>query len=108
MKQTKTLMGVVFKYDGSLDNGLIIYKKIDIGISKNIINAIKSDITRRSPVLMGACRDNPSKNSIGESLKIQGYSPQSLSYVIPLLIEEGFCVANGKKPFIITKKQHCA
>jgi hypothetical protein len=48
-----------------------------------------------------ACRD---KNSIGESLKAQGYSPQNLSYVIPLLIEEGFCVANDKKPFVITKK----
>ena len=104
MKQTKTLMGVGFKYEGSLDNGLIIYKKINIGISKKIVNAIKSEITRRSPVLMGACRDNPSKNSIGESLKMQGYSPQNLSYVIPLLIEEGFCMANDKKPFVITKK----
>lgn len=104
MKQTKTLMGVEFKYEGSLDNGLIIYKNISIGISKNIVNAIKSEITRRSPVLMGACRDNPSKNSIGESLKMQGYSPQNLSYVIPLLIEEGFCAANDKKPFVITKK----
>lgn len=53
---------------------------------------------------MGACRDNPSKNSIGEALKMQGYSPQNLSYVIPLLIEEGFCVANDQKPFVITKK----
>lgn len=104
MKQTKTLMGVGFKYEGSLDNGLIIYKNIDIKISKIIINAIKSEIIRRSPVLMGACRDNPSKNSIGESLKMQGYSPQNLSYVIPLLIEEGFCAANDKKPFVITKK----
>ena len=88
----------------SIDKGLIIYKKISIGISKEIINAIKSKITQRSPVLMGACRDNPSKNSIGQSLKMQGYSPQNLSYVIPLLIGEGFCVANDKKPFVITKK----
>jgi hypothetical protein len=86
MKQTKTLMGVGFKYEGSLDNGLVIHKKISIGISKDIVNAIKSEIMRRSPVLMGACRDNPSKDSIGESLKMQGYSPQNLSYVIPLLI----------------------
>jgi len=104
MKQTKTLMGVGFKYEGSLDNGLVIHKRISFGISKDIVNVIKSEITRRSPVLMGACRDNPSKNSIGESLKVQGYSPQNLSYVIPLLIEEGFCVANDKKPFVITKK----
>ncbi len=104
MNQTKTLMGVGFKYEGSLDNGLVIHKRISIGISKDIVNTIKSEIIRRSPVLMGACRDNPSKHSIGESLKMQGYSPQNLSYVIPLLIEEGFCVANDKKPFVITKK----
>lgn len=104
MKQTKTLMGVGFKYEGSLDNGLIIYKKINIKISEKIIKVIKTEIIRKSPVLMGACRDNPSKNSIGESLKMQGYSPQNLSYVIPLLIEEGFCVTNDKKPFVITKK----
>ena len=104
MKQTKTLMGVVYKYDGSIDNGLIIYKKINIKIPKIIINAIKSEIIRRSPVLMGACRDNPIKNSIGESLKMRGYSPQNLSYVIPLLIEEGFCAANDIRPFVITKK----
>ena len=104
MKQTKTLMGVGFKYEGSIDNGLIIYKKINIKISENIIKAIKTEIIRKSPVLMGACRDNPIKNSIGDSLKMQGYSPQNLSYVIPLLIEEGFCVANDKKPFVIAKK----
>jgi hypothetical protein len=104
MKETKTLMGVGFKYEGSIDDELIICKKIDIRISKKIINAIKSEITRRSPLLMGACRDYPTKNSIGESLKMQGCSPQNLSYVIPLLIEEGFCVANDKKPFVITKK----
>ena len=104
MKQTKTLMEIGFKYEGSPDNGLIIYKKTKIRISREIVNAIKSEITRRSPVLMGACRDKPSKNSIGESLKMQGHSPQKLSYVIPLLIEEGFCMANDKKPFVITRK----
>jgi hypothetical protein len=104
MKQTKTLTGVELEYEGSINDGLVIHKNILIKISKNIINAIKSEITSRSPVLMGAHRDNPSKNSIGESLKKQGYSPQNLSYVIPLLIEEGFCAANEKKPFVITKK----
>lgn len=77
MKQTRTLTGVEFEYEGSIDDGLVIYKNIPIGISKNIINAIKSEITRRSPIFMGACRDYPSKNSIGESLKKQGYSPKT-------------------------------
>jgi len=104
MKQSKTLMGIRFKYDGSLDTELIIYKNLNIKIPKKIIDKIKSEIKQKSPVLMGACRDNPSKYSIGESLREQSYSPQNLSYVIPLLIEEGFCVANDKKPFVITKK----
>lgn len=103
MKQAKTLMGIEFKYDGTINSDLIIYKNLNIKIPKKIINAIKSEIIRKSPVLMGACRDNPSKYSIGESLREQGYSPQNLSYVIPLLIEEGFCTANDKKPFVITK-----
>ncbi|MCJ7447723.1 MAG: hypothetical protein MUO72_08520 [Bacteroidales bacterium] len=103
MKHSKTLLGIGFNYDGSLSTELIIYKNLSIKIPKKIIDAIKLEIKQKSPVLMGACRDNPSRYSIGESLRAQGYSPQNLSYVIPLLIEEGFCVANNKKPFIITK-----
>ena len=44
MKQSKTLMGIRFKYDGSLDTELIIYKNLNIKISKKIINKIKSEI----------------------------------------------------------------
>ncbi|MRR16940.1 MAG: hypothetical protein EG826_10835 [Deltaproteobacteria bacterium] len=106
MNQSRTLMGVGFKYEGSLDKELVIRKNIDIKISKANIDLIKAEIIKRSPVLMGACRDNPTKDSIGESLLRQGYSPQTLSYVIPLLIEEGFCVANDRKPFIITKNRN--
>lgn len=103
MRQAKTLLGIGFKYEGSINTELIIFKNLNIKIPKKIIDAIKSEIKHKSPVLMGACRDNPSKYSIGESLRGQGYSPQNLSYVIPLLIEEGFCTANDKKPFVITK-----
>ena len=103
MKHAKTLLGIEFNYDGSISTELIIYKNLNIKISKKIIDAIKSEIIQKNPIFMGACRDNPIRYSIGESLRAQGYSPQNLSYVIPLLIEEGFCVANDKKPFIITK-----
>ena len=103
MKQSKTLSGIRFNYEGSLDSYLTIYKNIKIKIPKKIIDVIKSEINQKSPILMGACRDNPSKNSIGESLKGKRYSPQNLSYVIPLLVEEGFCSSNIKRPFIITK-----
>jgi hypothetical protein len=58
MKKIKTLTGVEFGYEGLVDNGLVIHKNIPIQISKNIINVIKDEILRRSPILMGACRDN--------------------------------------------------
>lgn len=103
MKQASTLLGVEFKYTGTLNTELIIYKNLNIKIPKKIIDAIKLEIEHKSPVFMGACRDNPTKHSIGESLREQGFSPQNLSYVIPLLIDEGFCAVNNKKPFIITK-----
>lgn len=44
MKQSKTLMGIRFKYDGSLDTELIIYKNLNIKIPKKIIDKIKSEI----------------------------------------------------------------
>jgi len=105
MSSARTLMGVEFQYSGSLDTGLIIHKNIEIYISKNIIQMIRSEIEKRSPVFMGACRDKPIKDSIGEALKNSGYSPQNLSYVIPLLIEEGFCKASDRRPYKIMKTE---
>jgi hypothetical protein len=35
-----------------------------------------------------------------------GYSPQYLSYVIPLLIEEGFCKASESRPYKIMKQNN--
>jgi hypothetical protein len=55
---------------------------------------------------MGACRDNPNPYSLGATLLSHGHSPQNLSYVLPLLIEEGFCMVNAKKPFLVTLVQH--
>ena len=103
MSSARTLMGVEFQYSGSLDTGLIVHKNTDIHISVNIIQMITGEIERRSPVLMGACRDNPIRDSIGETLLNNGYSPQNLSYVIPLLIEEGFCKAGDRRPYKIIR-----
>lgn len=43
MSKAKTLMGVDFKYSGSMDAALIVHKKIDIHIAANTINLIKSE-----------------------------------------------------------------
>jgi hypothetical protein len=32
------------------------------------------------------------------------FSPQAMSYVLPLLIQEGFCTVSDRKPFVIHKK----
>jgi hypothetical protein len=103
MSSARTLMGVEFQYSGSLDAGLIVHKNVDIHISANVIGMIRGEIEKRSPVLMGACRDNPTRNSIGETLLNNGYSPQMSSYVIPLLVEEGFCKASDRRPYKIIK-----
>lgn len=101
MKRGKTLTGVDYKYSGSLEKNLVIYKS-KFPVPRKTIDAIRLEIQRQSPVLMGACRDNPNPYSIGRALLDRKICPQVLSYVVPLLIEEGFCKASDKKPFIIT------
>jgi len=96
-------MGVEFRYSGTLDTSLIVHKNVDIYISADTVRMIRGEIERRSPVLMGACRDHPKKDSIGETLLNNGCSPQVSSYVIPLLIEEGFCKASDRRPYTIMK-----
>jgi len=83
--------------------GLVIHKKVNIRIPPDAITIIQSEIQEKSPVLMGACRDNPPDKSIGKALMDSGYSPQFSSYIVPLLIADGFCIANEQRPFVITK-----
>ncbi len=104
VKLSKTLTGISFKYSGSLQTGLQIYlTESSFPSSKKFIELIRLVIDKKSPVFMGANRDKPTPYSIGSTLRSPGLSPQHLSYVIPLLIEEGFCEASETKPFIISK-----
>jgi hypothetical protein len=99
MKQSRTVTGKSFYYDGDLSQGLTIHtcdkqgKVKDKGfyISVDAVDIIKKAITAACEIPMGACRDNPAKDSIGYVLYGQKKSPQALSYVVPLLREEGFC-----------------
>ena len=97
-------MGRPFGYDGSLDTGLVIHMpKSTMRISADSIAFIRDEIQRRSPVLMGANRDPLVRNSVGETLALQaGKSPQLMSYVLPLLVEEGFCRVSSRRPYLIT------
>ena len=97
-------MGKPFGYDGSLNTDLVVHMPAStMRINAESISFIRNQIQRRSPVLMGANRDPLVRNSVGETLaKETGKSPQLLSYVVPLLVEEGFCRVSPQRPYLIT------
>jgi hypothetical protein len=102
----KTVTGKSFEYSGSLVTGLTIFFKPPNTqkISVETINSIRQEIIERSPVLMGANRQPLVADSVGETLKLKyNESPQVMSYVLPLLIAEGFCTISDRKPFVIHK-----
>jgi len=106
MPTSKTVTGVTFEYTGSLDSGLVVYfERSRLKIAPDIIRVIRGEILKRSPVLMGANRKPLVADSIGETLWTEHkVSPQVMSYVLPLLIEEGFCAVSSGKPFVIHRK----
>jgi hypothetical protein len=98
-------MGKPFEYSGSLQEGLLVRtERSHVRIPAEAIAVIRREIQRRTPVLMGANRDPLVRNSVGETLRRDhGYSPQLMSYVLPLLIEEGFCTVSAKRPYVIRR-----
>ena len=55
---------------------------------------------------MGANRKPLVANSVGETLWLQHRTtPQAMSYVLPLLVEEGFCTVSDQKPFVIHRRK---
>jgi hypothetical protein len=108
MPTGRTVTGNRFKYSGSLASGLtIIFENsaTRMTISPQIISVIRAEITKRSPVLMGANRKPLVPDSVGETLRLKyKTSPQAMSYVLPLLIEEGFCTVSDRKPFVIHRR----
>ncbi len=111
MKKLLTLTGKCFEYKGTLNEELIVYPSDDNGreqervapvITPYTINLVKSVIMQKGEIPMGASRDNPPQNSLGAVLKNEGQTPQQLSYLVPILIESGFCEYSKKgKAFIV-------
>lgn len=93
---------VRYEYTGSLEDGLDIFKatvdhKKPFHYSPEQIVKIKSIMSRVCPAIMGTDREKPPAYSIGETLLEEtGINPQSLCYIIPLLIEDGFCKVDKK------------
>jgi hypothetical protein len=103
----KTLMGRTFEYSGTLATGITVFFKPPHKkkITPEIVQVVRNEITKRSPVLMGASRDPLVGDSVGETLALKhNESPQVMSYVLPLLIEEGFCTVSDRRPFVIHGK----
>jgi hypothetical protein len=99
-------MGKRFKYRGTLERGISIHfddSGADWDIPANVIELIKTQIAERSPVLMGASRRPLVKDSVGETLyRDYGISPRAMTYVVPLLVDAGFCAVAPKRPFLIS------
>ncbi len=54
---------------------------------------------------MGANRKPLVPDSVGETIREKfKASPQIMSYVVPILVENGFCTVNDQKPYILCKK----
>lgn len=106
MGHSKTVMGKRFKYRGSLESGISVQFEdsgADWVVPVEIIEVIKAQIAERSPVLMGASRRPLVKDSVGETLyRDYGFSPAAMTYVLPLLVEAGFCAVAPKRPFLIS------
>ena len=102
-----TVTGIRFKYSGSLAQGVTVFFKPphEKKITPELVEVVRNEITKRSPVLMGANRRPLVANSVGETLRLKhNESPQVMSYVLPLLIEEGFCTVSDHKPFMIHRR----
>jgi HEAT repeat protein len=100
MRRSTTVTGKGFYYTGSLSGGLTVYPTDDQGMHRSGgvvpipahgVDFIREEISKAHSIPMGACRDNPRPGSLGRRLLEWGRSPQWLSYVVPLLAEEGFC-----------------
>jgi hypothetical protein len=104
MPTGRTVQGNAFEYSGSLATGIVVlFHHTRLRISPNVISVIRAEIEARNPVLMGSCNKPLVPDSVGETLSVQHHvTPQVLTYVVPLLIEEGFCTVNDRKPFIIS------
>lgn len=107
MSSAKTVMGKKFEYSGTLATGITVFFKPPkkLRIRPEIIQVIRDEITRRSPVRMGANWNRPAPDSVGETLVLRHkQTPRVMSYVIPLLIEEGFCTVAGAPSWLIHRR----
>lgn len=111
MKDLKTPSGKPFRYMECPGGELVVYPSDEqgthqemtaIAITQHTINLVSKTIRERGRILMGASRDNPPKNSLGELLKEKNQSPQQLSYLSAILQSHGFCsIEKERNAFVL-------
>jgi hypothetical protein len=93
LRAANTVSGNRFEYTGSLDEGIEVRfeKSRPLRITRESIDVIKKEIEqRKGPALMGAIFSPLMPNSIGEAIqKKYKLTPINLSYIVPLLREQG-------------------
>ena len=93
--------GKAFEYKYVDAEEIIVYTSDDQGRSQKrhaiVITSFEQEIVRDAiksagVITVGASRDKPPKGSLGAMLKAQGASPQILSYLCSILVQEKFCL----------------
>jgi hypothetical protein len=81
-------------------------EKFALVITPYATKLVLSTLAEKGRALMGASRDNPPPNSLGDVLKRRGITPQLLSYLVPVLIEAGFCTSGKSgRAFVLYSKK---
>lgn len=115
MEALCTLTGRPFQYKRHPDGELIVYPperdgglqtRSAIVITPYTIDLAKEAISTAGRIAMGASRDAPPAGSLGKLVKQEKQSPQQLSYLVPILVDEGFCDAERRgKAFVVVRKE---
>ena len=114
MRALETMTGVSFRFKEVPGGEIIVYTsdkegnpqdKSALVITPYESNLVKKAISQKDDILMGASMDAPPEGSLGWLLKQEGLTPRHLSYLIPILLDAGFCTCSKeKKAFIIRRR----
>lgn len=113
MPQLTTFKGRQFSYKKHPDGEIIVYPRASDGGMQNeyalvitpfVIKLVKDAISTQKSIAMGASRDAPLPGSLGARIKLHKQTPQQLSYLLPILESEGFCVRSQQgRAFYVEK-----
>jgi hypothetical protein len=89
----KTLTGRDFEFSVDNDGRIVVrtQEKSRVLIRPEEVELVKREIRTRLRVKLGASRTKPIPGSLGDVLASHGGAPPILSYLIPILVRQGFC-----------------